>query len=126
MHLQQGANDAVWDTKNRYVGIPDWVGKIGGVPAIIEFKTSDTLWRDNYNHKQFRQYSEWVRHHQASMQVAAYANAWRKTTGMPIGAGGIINSTPIECQLFIIEGEMLKKKLSAFHKLCREYRKIHG
>jgi hypothetical protein len=125
-HLQQGASAAVWCDKYRYLGIPDFIGSIGGVPCVIEFKTSDTLYRDNYNYKMFRQYAEWVKHHQAGMQVAAYANAWNQTTGDDIHTGVIINSTPEECQLFIIERDVMKKKLAAFHKLCREYRKIHG
>ena len=93
---------------------------------MLEFKTSDTLYQNNYNYKQFKQYAEWVKYHQAAMQVAAYANAWQETTDMTIEAGIIINSTPDECQLFIIEKDEMKKKLSAFHKLCRDYRKIHG
>lgn len=125
-HLQQGPSAAVWCSKYRYIGIPDWVGKIGGVPSIIEFKTSDTLYRSEYNHKQFKQYSEWVKHHQAGMQIAAYANCWEETVGEKIEAGIIICGTQKETQFFIIEGDVLKKKLSAFHKLCREYRKIHG
>ena len=125
-HLQQGNSAAIWCEKYRYIGIPDLVGKIGGVPCVVEFKTSDTLYRDNYNYKEFKQYSEWVKHHQAGMQVAAYANAWKQTTGMEINTGVIINSTPSDTQLFIIERDTMKKKLTAFHKLCREYRKIHG
>ena len=125
-HLQQGPSAAVWCEKYRYIGVPDWVGKVGGVGCVLEFKTSDTLYRSNYNHKQFRQYAEWVKFHHAAMQVAAYANAWKETTDMDIDAGIIINSTPNECQLFIIEREEMKKMLSAFHKLCRDYRKIHG
>ena len=125
-YLQQGPSAAVWCNKHRYIGIPDWCGKLGGVPCIIEFKTSDTLYRSNYNHKRFSEYTEWVRHHQAAMQVAAYAHAWEETTGIDIDAGVIINSTPNECQLFMIEGDVLKKKLSAFHKLTRDYRSING
>ena len=125
-HLQQGPSAAVWCEKHRYIGVPDWVGKVGGVGCVLEFKTSDTLYRSNYNHKQFKQYAEWVKYHHAAMQVAAYANAWKETTDMDIDAGIIINSTPNECQLFIIEREEMKKKLTAFHKLCRDYRKIHG
>ena len=125
-HLQQGPSVAVWCDKHRYIGVPDWVGKIGGVSCVLEFKTSDTLYRNNYNYKQFRQYAEWVKYHQASMQVAAYANAWKQTTDMSIDAGIIINSTPDECQLFIIERDELQKELKAFHKLCNDYRKIHG
>lgn len=124
--LQQGPRAAVWCEKHRYIGVPDWVGKVGGVGCVLEFKTSDTLYRNNYNHKQFRKYAEWVKYHQASMQVAAYANAWKETTDMNVDVGIIINSTPNECQLFIIEREELKKKLTAFHKLCQENRKIHG
>ena len=125
-HLQQGPSAAVWCDRYRYIGIPDYVGKIGGVPCVVEFKTSDSLYRDNYNYKVFWQYTEWVRHHTASMQVAAYANAWTQTTGEDVHTGIIINSTPDECQFFIIERDVMKKKLSAFHKLCREYRKING
>ena len=125
-HLQQGASAAVWCEKHRYIGVPDWVGKVGGVGCVLEFKTSDTLYRSNYNHNQFKQYAEWVKYHHAAMQVAAYANAWKETTDMDIDAGIIINSTPNECQLFIIERDELKKKLKAFHKLCNDYRKIHG
>ena len=125
-HLQQGPSAAVWCEKRRYIGVPDWVGKVGGVGCVLEFKTSDTLDQNNYNYKQFKQYAEWVKYHQAAMQVAAYANAWKETTDMTIEAGIVINSTPDECQLFIIEKEEMKKKLTAFHKLCRDYRKIHG
>ena len=125
-HLENGNSAAVWCEKHRYIGIPDVVGTVGGVNCVIEFKTSDTLYRNNYNFKQFKQYSEWVKYHQAAMQVSAYAHAWKETTGAKIDAGIIINSTPNECQLFIMEGDELKKKLAAFHKLCREYRKIHG
>ena len=124
--LQQGPSAAVWCDKYRYIGVPDFVGKLGGVPVVIEFKTSDYLYRDNYDFRQFKQYSEWVRHHNAGMQVAAYANAWNPTTGDDIRTGVVINSTPDACQLFIIERDVMKKKLTAFHKLCKEYRKIHG
>ena len=50
---------------------------------------------NNYNYKQFKQYAEWVKHHQAAMQFAAYAHAWKETTDMNIEAGIIINSMPV-------------------------------
>ena len=48
-HLQQGPSAAVWCEKYRYIGIPDVVGKVGGVSCVIELKTSDTLYRNNYD-----------------------------------------------------------------------------
>jgi len=66
--------------------VPDFVGKLGGVPVVMEFKASDYMYRDNYDFRQIKQYSEWVRHHNAGMQVAAYANAWNQTTGDDIHA----------------------------------------
>ena len=37
-----------------------------------------------------------------------------------------IYGTQKEVRFFTIERDVLKKKLAAFHKLCREYRSIHG
>ena len=120
-HLQQGPSAAVWCDKYRYIGVPDFVGKLGGVPVVMEFKTSDYLYRDDYDFRQFKQYSDWVRHYNAGMEVAAYANVWNQTTADDIHKGVVINSTPEACQLFIIERDIMKKKLTAFHKLCKEY-----
>ena len=39
-HLQQGPSAAVWCEKYRYIGFPDWVGKVGGVSCVLEFKRS--------------------------------------------------------------------------------------
>lgn len=125
-HLRNGPSAAVWCKNTRYIGIPDWAGTIGGVPCVVEFKTSDHLYRSTYNHKQFKQYYEWVKYNSAAQQTATYANAWTETTGMPIETGIVINSTPDDVQLFIIEKDEMKKKLSSFHKLVKDYRSIHG
>ncbi len=126
-HLRSGNHSAVWSNKpHKYIGIPDIAGTIGGVPCIVEFKTSDKLIRSNYHPKQFSQYSEWVKYNCAAMQVAAYANAWNQRTSMPISTGIIINTTPTEAQLFIIEKDEMKKRLSSFHKLCKEYKHLYG
>tara|TARA_B100002051_G_scaffold5610_1_gene4747 strand:+ start:2597 stop:3088 length:492 start_codon:yes stop_codon:yes gene_type:complete len=85
-HLQQGPSAEIWYEKHRCIGIPDCVGKLGGVHAIIEFKTSDTLYRDNCDYKQSKQYTEWGKFHQAAMQLAAYANCWKETVGTEIEA----------------------------------------
>ena len=94
--------------------------------AIIEFKTSDTFYSDGYDYKQFKQFTEWGKFHQAVMQLAAYANSWRETIGTEIEAGIVICGNQKDVQFFTIQRDVLKKKLAAFHKLCREYRSIHG
>ncbi len=120
MHLKNNGCSAVWDNDNRYCGTPDYVGKVGGVPCVIEFKTSDNLYQTQY-HKDFKTYNNWFKFSQAAMQSAAYANAFSKTTGIEVNTAIIIVATRDEGQLFILEGEQFIYQLTKFHKLAKEY-----
>ncbi|QNI53360.1 PD-(D/E)XK nuclease superfamily protein [Synechococcus sp. BIOS-E4-1] len=126
-HLRSGDKSAVWSNKpHKYIGIPDAAGLVGGVPCLLEFKTSTLPIRSNYNPKQFNQYSEWVRYSCAAQQVSAYIHAWnQRIKSRPIHTGLIINSTPEGAQLFIVEKGEVKKRLASFHKLCKEYKSLY-
>ena len=121
-HLQQGEHSAVWNSKYKYCGCPDFVAKCNGVSVLGEFKTSDTLFDSTYK-MNFHEYGSFFKYHQASMQLAGYVKAFEQTTGIRIDAGVIIVGTPSDSQLFILEKPQLKKALTKFHKLARDFHK---
>jgi hypothetical protein len=55
------------------------------------------------------------------MQTAAYAKAFTQTTGIAVGTAIIINASRDDSQMFIIERPELKKHLTKFHTLAKEY-----
>lgn len=120
-HLQQGIYSAVWNKRYQYAGSPDLVANIGGVNCVVEFKTSDLLWQDRYVFKDFKHYTNWHKYSQAAMQTAAYAKAFTQTTGIAVDTAIIINATRDDSQMFIIERPELKKHLTKFHTLAKEF-----
>lgn len=121
-HLRNGERCAVWDTKNNFCGCPDLVANVGGVRALLEFKTSTMLYRDNYQ-KDFAEYASWFLYHQAAMQVAAYVSAFEKITKLPIDVGIICVATENDSQLFVIEKPQLKQAFTKFKKLAKAFSK---
>lgn len=120
-HLQQGDWSAVWNKRYQYAGSPDLVAKVGGVSCVVEFKTSDLLWQNRYIYKDFKHYTNWHKYNQAAMQVSAYSKAFTETTAIPIDAAIIINATREESQLFVLEKPDLKKHLTKFHTLAKDF-----
>ncbi len=120
-HLRQGEWSAVWNKRYKYAGSPDLVANIGGVNTIVEFKTSDLFWQDRYVFKDFKHYTNWHKYSQAAMQTAAYAKAFTQTTGIAVDTSIIINATRDDSQMFIIERPTLKKHLTKFHTLAKEF-----
>lgn len=121
-HLQQGEHAIVWSKKLGYGGTPDVVTSVGGVPVVVEFKTSDCLFQDHYTFKQFDTYA-WMKFKHAALQCAAYRNAFTETTGLPIDAAIIIVATKDEHQTFVLEADRLNKSLKDFHKMARAFNK---
>ena len=119
-HLQQGEHSAVWNSKQMYVGCPDLVANVGGLRALVEFKTSDEMFMSTYD-MDFKNYSNWWRYHQASMQTASYVKAYEQTTKHTIDVGLIVVATRDDSQLFILEQPQLKTALTKFHKLAKEF-----
>ena len=69
----------------------------------------------------FRNYSNWWKFHQASMQTASYSKAYEMTTNRTIDVGIIIVATRDDSQLFVMEKPQLKGALTKFHKLAKEF-----
>ena len=122
-HFRSQSKSAIWSEKLQFIGCPDMIGTVGGVPAVVEIKTSTSLYTKNYNHKDFRTYKDWYPYWYAATQTAAYGIAWQECTKEKITTGIVINVTPTASQLFIIELPEYKKRQSDFRSLARSYNK---
>lgn len=113
-YTKSQGHSCIWHDRFRYSGCPDWVGTMGGVKTVAEFKsastpigTSETTgWRKDL----------------AFLQLAGYLSAWRSTTGdTDLRTGAVLCATPQETQLFILEGAELQDYIQRFHRLAQDY-----
>ena len=113
----------IWSNKHKYMGKPDLIASVGGVPAVWEIKTSRSHYCTRYDNRQFRSYGSWFSYAHAAMQVSAYSHAFNEQTNADINTGIVINVMPDDVQLFVIEGPELKSRFTNFRKLLKEFYK---
>ena len=124
-HLQNGMHSAVWNKKYRYAGCPDVVSHCNGCRVLIEFKTTTDYYKDSYAYRDFKSYPSFLKWKHAAMQCDSYQCAFTQTTGFDIDAALIITAGRDFSQLFVVENDRLPKRLTEFHKLARDYQKLH-
>ena len=124
-HFTNGDTSCIWSTKYKYLGNPDFIGKIEGVNVVAEIKTSRTPYSKNFDHRKFINFSEFYNYSYAAMQCASYAAAWSERTGEKIDCGIVINVMPDALQFFTIEYPEMQLRLKNFRKLARDYHKSH-
>ena len=121
--FSSGDVSCIWSKKHKYMGKPDLIASIGGVPAVWEIKSSRSHYCTKYDRKQFRSYGSWFSYAHSAMQVPAYASAWNEHTDSNITTGIVLNVMPDDIQLFVIEQPEMKTRFTNFRKLLREYHK---
>ena len=119
--FQQGDTAVIYSKKSKYLGKPDLIASLGGVPCIWEIKTSNDLYSKNYDYTKFISYSSFLPYCHAALQVGAYRKAWAECTGQQIDTGIIINVTKNDSQLFIVERPELLSRQKSFTKLAKDY-----
>ena len=121
--MQQGDFSCLWSDKYKYAGIPDLIGNVSGVDAVVEFKTSNHLYTKNYTRDQFHKYHEWHSFSQAALQAAAYGQAFNEHTDYNINTAIIIVATPTDSQFITVEGDEFNSRLKKFKTMANKYNK---
>ena len=111
----------IWSNKHKFMGKPDLIASVGGVPAVWEIKTSRSPYCTRYDNRKFRSYGNWFNYAHAAMQVSAYTHAFNEHTDLGIETGIVINVMPNDVQLFIVEKPELKTRYANFRKLLKAY-----
>lgn len=122
-HFTSGETSCIWSTKHKYLGKPDLIASLGGVPCVWEIKTSRSHYCRNYDRRNFGSYGSWFSYAHSAMQTSAYAAAWNERTGADIHTGVVINVMPDDAQLFIVERTEMNTRFNNFKKLAKAYHK---
>ena len=84
----------VWSTVHKYAGCPDFIGEIGGVKIICDFKTSTGPYSSVSPERGDRMgYGGWRKYQKCAQQMAAYRLALEERVGYRCDAALIIVAT---------------------------------
>ena len=115
----------VWSTEHKYAGCPDLIGEIGGVKVIADFKTSNSLYMNQFPDKGDRMgYGGFLKYQKCAQQMAAYRYALNERTGYLCDVALIIVSTEESNQAIFIDGDQLALHESRFLKRAKQFHEI--
>ena len=123
--FKQGDVSIIYSKKYSYLGNPDFIGGLGGVPIIAELKTGSDVMTKNYDSRRFQTYSQWMPYYSAATQVSSYAQAWKECTKQDITTGVVINVTENDAQFFVVDQPEMSSRFKSFRKLARNYHNAH-
>ena len=125
-HFQQDGLSCIWSKDLRVQGCPDFLGSVGGVSAVLEWKTGTTLFNSNYDYRNFSSYWPWWKIKISQYQCASYSFCAEECLGFKPEVSIVVNITPDDHQVFIRDHLAFQKDRTQFKKLAKDYFKTSG
>ena len=125
-HFQQDDLACIWSKALRIQGCPDFLGLVGGVKSVIEWKTGTTLFNRNYDYRNFSSYWPWFKIKMAELQSAGYSFCAEECLNFKPEVSIVVNLTPTNHQVFIRDHSDFQKDRIQFKKLAAEFFKTSG
>lgn len=113
----------IWSHRYGYAGVPDLIGRRGGVVIIADFKTSTGPYCRHFpqTKEDRRLFTGWSKYQKVGMQLAGYALAAEETLGIHVDCAQVMVATPELKQNFLIHGDELLRHRTRFLQRVRRY-----